>query len=216
MRYTYRPVGPWAEGDTAARRGAHVFRASWQDTMTLLTRELEYLGADAAVLQIDIVESDLRVDGMPRANARDGKHPGVRVSFHSVHGPLTYATDAYEQQHGHGLKGWQANIRAIALALEALRAVDRYGVTRRGEQYTGWRALPAGTDAGATHMTADDARVLLLVTADRDTPSPAAPAGVWQSIYRAARRNAHPDRNGGSRGQWDLVEQAGRVLGLEG
>lgn len=29
----------------------------------------------------------------------------------------------------------QDNLRVIALALEALRMVDRYGVTRRGEQY---------------------------------------------------------------------------------
>lgn len=42
---------------------------------------------------------------------------------------------------------WEDNLRAIALALEALRKVDRYGVTRRGEQYTGWKQLTAG-DSG--------------------------------------------------------------------
>ena len=34
------------------------------------------------------------------------------------------------------------NLRAIALALAALRAVERYGVTRRQEQYKGWAELP--------------------------------------------------------------------------
>ncbi len=70
----------------------------------------------------------------------------VVISFvvFSLHGPLRYATDAHERQYaGLGMEGWQADVGAIALALTALRAVDRYGVSRRGEQYTGWRALPA-------------------------------------------------------------------------
>ncbi len=45
---------------------------------------------------------------------------------------LVYATDACEF--------WQHNVRSIALGLEALRAVDRYGISRRGEQYAGFRA----------------------------------------------------------------------------
>lgn len=50
---------------------------------------------------------------------------------------LVYATDA--------CRYWQHNVRSIALGLEALRAVDRYGISRRGEQYAGFRgALPAG------------------------------------------------------------------------
>jgi hypothetical protein len=39
---------------------------------------------------------------------------------------------------------WQDNVRGIALGLHALRAVDRYGVTKRGEQYAGWKALSQG------------------------------------------------------------------------
>ena len=40
------------------------------------------------------------------------------------------------------------NLRSIALGLKALRAVDRYGVSRRGEQYAGFRAaLTAGGNA---------------------------------------------------------------------
>lgn len=50
---------------------------------------------------------------------------------------LVYATDACQD--------WRHNVRSIALGLEALRAVDRYGISRRGEQYAGFRgALPAG------------------------------------------------------------------------
>jgi hypothetical protein len=59
--------------------------------------------------------------------------PGVRVSFESRHGPLTYSADRFSH--------WQDNVRAIALSLEALRKVDRYGVAGHGEQYRGWTAI---------------------------------------------------------------------------
>jgi hypothetical protein len=53
---------------------------------------------------------------------------------------LVYATDV--------CAFWQHNIRSIALGLEALRAVDRYGISRRGEQYAGFRAaLTSGREA---------------------------------------------------------------------
>lgn len=43
---------------------------------------------------------------------------------------LVYATDVCER--------WQHNVRSIALGLQALRAVDRYGISRRGQQYAGF------------------------------------------------------------------------------
>src|SRR5947208_1880483 len=82
--------------------------------------------------QFAVTESDIRLDGRPRARAV-ASHPGVVLAFDSRHGPLKYAVDTFDR--------WQDNLRAIALGLEHLRAVDRYGVTRRGEQYTGWRQI---------------------------------------------------------------------------
>lgn len=38
-------------------------------------------------------------------------------------------------------------IKGEEIHLQALRAVDRYGVTRRGEQYAGWKQLAAGSGA---------------------------------------------------------------------
>jgi hypothetical protein len=141
VNYVIRPLDPWIEPVTSPRRGSHVFKASWIDTLQLLARELEALGGTDAVLQLDVREHQLRRDGMIRADAKMGPFPGVRLSFDSVHGPLTYATDAHEQTYPWAMPGWQANVRAIALALEALRAVDRYGVSGRGEQYRGWTAI---------------------------------------------------------------------------
>lgn len=39
---------------------------------------------------------------------------------------------------------WQDNLRAIALGLDALRRVQRYGIVKEDEQYTGWKQLTGG------------------------------------------------------------------------
>lgn len=94
------------------------------------------LGGDDILLGVGLSESDIRLDGQPRANARAMGHPGVEVSFNTkAYGRLTYATDQYTD--------WQDNVRAIALSLEALRAVERWGVSK-GRQYTGFALLEAG------------------------------------------------------------------------
>ncbi len=144
-RLEIQPIGNWTDPVTKGRASQYRFRATWTDTLDLLIGEAEQLGATLVVLQVDCAPGDIRRDGMLYAKARVG-FPGVRVSFDSRHGPLTYATDAYET--------WQANVRALALALQALRAVDRYGVTRRGQQYTGWLAIEARPDQALAEAVA--------------------------------------------------------------
>ncbi|MDE9364564.1 hypothetical protein PZ938_03020 [Luteipulveratus sp. YIM 133132] len=201
MKATFRPLtwtGPATPADQ--RRPYGTFKASWQDTLDLLDRELRHLGATEVVIEADFRESDLRLDGMPRSGARQPANPGIRIAFESKHGPLVYATDSCAY--------WQHNVRSIALGLEALRAVDRYGITRRAEQYAGWRQIEAAT--AAAMMDAADARRVLL-GAIGDTHQ-----GLDSDdlLVRRARRRAHPDVESGSREQWDLVEQAARVLGI--
>jgi hypothetical protein len=209
LAYTVRPISDrtWLRPPGDRRRAQ--FTASWSDTLDLLQREYEYLGGHHLVIEIDLREQDLRVDGTLRANARPEESPAVVVAFQSQHGPLLYRSDLYgssayavEKKQ----RPWQANVRAVALTLEALRAVDRYGATRRAEQYQGFRALPPGTGVEPTGMTVEVAlRVLKdeahapLVTGLRD-------------LLRTAQANAHPDRNNGDRSRWDAVDQAEQVL----
>jgi hypothetical protein len=203
MRYKIRPLGPWLEAKTDPRRGAHLFRANWDTTLVQLEYETAALGADLVIIQVDMVEGDLRRDGMLRAHARVG-FPGVRVSFDSKFGPLTYATDAYDDGYdwvGGKLKGWQANVRAIALALEALRAVDRYGVTRRGEQYSGWTAI----DSRPAEMSREQAAMFIAIFAEPDSTEKrsACAAAILRGdpdalavAYKRAAKRAHPDVGG--------------------
>lgn len=213
MRYEIRPLGHWTDPETASRQGSGVFRASWQSTLDLLGFETEQLGATLVVIQVDVRDGDLRRDGMLKARASVG-HPGVAVSFESNYGPLRYATDRYEARWAGDPPGWQANTRAIALALQALRAVDRYGVTRRGEQYRGWTALPASRGGSSVPFTTR-------ADAEQWMRKCAADAGItdWNTfggLYRLLAKRMHPDVPGGSADLWERLDAAVTLLGLKG
>jgi hypothetical protein len=199
------PLGPWTRPVTDPRASSGRFRATWDQTLKLLVAEVDLLQPTGAIaIRVDADPSDIRRDGMLRARAKVD-FPGVIVSFTSaVHGPLSYATDAYEQRWYNDLASWQANVRAIALSLEALRAVDRYGVSRSGEQYVGWRAIEAAPSG--TFASADEA--LRWVRAQAPDGSP-----EWtpRQAYLAAAKLLHPDV-GGDVAQWDRLDEARRLM----
>lgn len=176
----------------------------------LLLREVHHLAGRDLVIEADVGESDITLDGRRiRASARPDT-PAIRVAFESRYGPLTYATDRFAH--------WIDNIRAIALGLEALRKVDRYGITKRGEQYAGWKQLPAGSGDGASHMTLDEAwSIIGSYDLTGRTIEQQRQHGVdeyTRAAWRRARAANHPDRRDGDRNLWDQVEQAARALGL--
>lgn len=179
------PIREWPGAMTARRRRSD-FSASWSTTLADLSREMKNLAAKNGELLVAIRPADFRLDGRPRANAKQ-EHPGVILSFDSNVGHLSYPCDAFT--------GWQDNVRAIALALEALRKVDRYGVTKRGEQYRGFLALEA-TAAPAAYATAEDALGFIRAMSG-ERPEQGDRAGVARAL-RLAKRNSHPDTLGGS------------------
>lgn len=197
MRFQIEPLTAWTDPEMPTRTRAF-FRAGWTHTLELLGREAGWLGADLIVVQVDVAEGDIRRrDGMPKANARVG-HPGVVVSFESDHGSLRYATDKFTS--------WQDNVRGIALSLQALRAIDRYGVTRRAEQYVGFRALPAP----AAEFTSVDEAVWWMQEKARshglDVSTYPPP-----KVYRFLARRFHPDA-GGLAEDWERLDQARQLL----
>lgn len=184
---TVAPIREWP-GALTTDRQASKFSASLTDTLRVLDREIYHLvdtraQQESAELLVAIDAGQFRQDGRPYANAR-AQHPGVIFSIYSRHGHLSYPCDTFTR--------WEDNLRAIALALEALRKVDRYGVTKRGEQYRGFLALEA-TAAPAGFADANAAYVWLvdLVGATHLSGSPA-PA----MVLRKAKRITHPDMGG--------------------
>ena len=196
LNYQFRPIDQWP-GERTKVRDKSRFSAPWHKTLDLLERELLHLNARNVVIQAAVTMEDIRNDGMLRSNARP-QWPGVILSFDSKHGPLSYPCDTYSD--------WQANVRAIALALDALRSVDRYGVTRRAEQYKGWARLE-----GPKPADAEDAALLLAkyhVVPFRDILGS---RGIFEAAYRAACTKTHPDA-GGSPDEFKRVQEAKSVI----
>lgn len=158
------------------------FSAPWSKTERLLLSEVAHLQGRDLVIEADVIEADIRLDGRLRANASPAT-PAVLVAFDSKHGPLVYATNRF--------LWWSDNVRAIALGLEALRKVDRYGITKSGEQYRGWAAI----EAGKAPTTREQAQALI------DSYG-----GVKPALLAT-----HPDY-GGSVDAFYAVEEARRVL----
>lgn len=201
---TIAPIREWPGILTPAdARRAAPFRAPLTSTLKTLDREISHL-ADTAVevrsaeLLVDIPAGGFRKDGRPRADARAG-HPGVVFSMDTRHGHLSYPADRYTE--------WEDNLRAIALALEALRKIDRYGVTAHGEQYRGFLALTSGAGDDV------DAAIRTLATVLGSTTEEV--GGDPKRAVRYAKRAAHPDTGGASE-QWDDVARAEGVLGRAG
>lgn len=203
--------GAWPHPPTPGRLSSAVFRAGWDDTVVLLAEEAGHLGAlHPIVLQLVCDPSQVRRDGMLRARAQVD-HPGVIVTLTSPgRPPLVFATDTYDQPWPHAMPAWQANTRAVALGLRALRAVDRYGITRRGQQYAGFRELEA-TASPDGFTSADDALRWMRKISGYPADMHTAPV----AIHRAAVRVLHPDV-GGDPADWARLDQARQFLETAG
>jgi hypothetical protein len=203
MDYEFRTIKEWIGAKTPyGRRQRSRFASTYKQTLTLLERELSHLNAKQIVIQTYHFERDIRQDGMPRADARVPSEPGVILSFNSKHGPLSYPCDTFDK--------WQDNLRAIALALEALRTVDRYGVTKTGEQYKGWKALPAAA-AVDKEMTEGDAVQWISLHSGERTAHIMASQEKLNDAYRKAGRKLHPEA-GGSHTDFVKLNQAVTLL----
>lgn len=193
-----RPIAAWP-GALTADRIRSPFSAPWADTLDKLDRELWHLGPASrnadAVLQIAMREQDFRLDGMPCANSAP-EHPGVILNVESTKGALSFPCDRFTR--------WQDNLRAIALGLEGLRRLDRYGITAGSQQYTGWRQL----DSGPAPSSTADAEATLRLFGGRK-----ADGETVRDVYRRAVKATHPDR-GGRREDFERVQAAAERLGV--
>lgn len=207
----YRLDSPFIGKDYNGRRR----QVPYSQTLSLLDRELDMLGVDEAVLQLAVDERDIRLDGELRANARPS-HPGVILTFTApVEGVLTFACDRFE--------GWHNNLRAIALGLEALRKVERYGITSSGEQYVGWKELPSGIPLAVQPdeleaMSVEEASRILVgwVSGPHDLLQNARTAvedaDYRRYAYRQALKHLHPDVGGDDSDAFLRLQRAVKVL----
>lgn len=198
LRLTFRAITAWP-GDTPAtphsQRRRSQFSANYSATLELLERELNFLDAKNVIVEANCDPSMIRLDGCFRSKATL-RGPGIIVSFDSKHGPVRYPCDKF--------LNWDCNLRAIALSLEALRSVDRYGVTRRGEQYQGWAKLEGPVRTGG--FTKQAAAEWMQAKArdccglpERQVPTVLEIINddvILRATYKTLVRVLHPDRRG--------------------
>lgn len=147
-------------------------RLSLDDAVGRLQAEMDRLGAaDDAVISTNL---HLRLDGRPRGDQGEPSDPGVAVYFRLKKNDRVLACDRY----------WRVadNIAAIAAHIEALRAIERYGVGTLEQAFAGYAALPPAADAWWLVLNLPQSSTLDQVDAR----------------FKDLARTAHPDVAGGS------------------
>lgn len=201
MILTFSPLKQRPEGWKDHQRWSS-FTAPYADTLDKLDRELRFLHARYPILQVDAEPGNIRLDGQLRADAKV-RTPGVILSFDTKRfGTLSYPCYAFGTSSWKR-PVWQANLRAIALGLEALRKVERYGIAERGQQYAGYAELGQGGIALNAGMTKHQASVILAEAAHDGSDGgdlmfdvdQADPESVERAFKAAAKRH-HPDTGG--------------------
>jgi hypothetical protein len=194
----FRPLESYPGVKSSTRSSP--FKANYRQTLMLLDDELRHLDARNCVLSIDIAPEHWRRDGMPRED-KAAKSPAVVLSFETKKlGAIQYPCCSFT--------AWRDNVRAIALALEALRKIDRYGVTSNGEQYRGWQRLE-GPAPGQTPQQA--ASVIVIHWAGGSVNDVLNSKDTYLRAVKQARVNTHPDRRGDDQA-FKAVQAAAEIL----
>lgn len=192
----YQEVREWPGEKTVTwHRTRAPFKAHATKLWDLLDRELKLIQAKDVTLSGFWRARDFKRDGGIYADARPTE-PGVVLEFVRGKDRMRFACDKFLV--------WLDNVDAIARALEALRMVDRYGVTS-GRQYEGFKALPSGGG-----IVVSEANLALTITSWAGVP---AGTTITSDIVRRAKAKAHPDA-GGSHSDFIAVQEAAKRLGI--
>ena len=191
------------------KRDKSPFGKSWAEVQSLLERELRQLGyrTGSVVLQTAHSSWDVRKDGKLRSDVRAPEHPGVVLKFDVYDATAKrYVQMSFECDR---LVQWKANVRAIADAMEALRKVNRYGVTGGGKSdahYEGYKALPAAGESDVRQAAAE------FIAKHSDYPPHAmGDQELLTKAFRQAAMRLHPDKGGNAEDFHKLTESYERL-----
>jgi len=223
MDITFETLDKWPYGGKGDRRAP--FKASYPKTVDLLKSELTRVNARRVALQTGHYGDDIRMDGLPRVNARTPRFPGVSLSFEK------WIPNGQKNEHGQALgtyellefpcatfAHWEDNLRAIALTLRSIRETKKYGVGRvdRDQHYEGFKhrrvESRTGTDNN-TKLSPEAAAAVIAACAEGGWTAETLlkSANEMESAYRQAARNTHPDF-GGTNHSMAKVNEAAQVL----
>ena len=168
------PLG-WKRSAAGVRKPAP-YKVTMAQARDELLRSLRLLGARDIVISSEV---PVRRDGIPYSNYLEPEDPGVAVYWQRRNMPCVMACDQWRKVH--------ANVRALGLAIDGLRAIDRSGASQILERaFQGFTALPADAGADGTPHWREVFRLdQQVVTRDQ-----------VEDIYRALARVRHPDAGG--------------------
>ena len=204
VRFQSLSRAEWPGPVTQTRRRGPFKNLGLPKILRAIERELVALKARDIVVRAFIPAEQIRLDGFPRANAR-ATAPGVVLEF------VSGATQALQRFYCDRYLFWEDNLLSIARAMEKLRAIDRWGVNKGGEQYAGYRAIPAQSSAGENVSVHAAAEFLANHGGARAIDVLSNPI-VARDTWRRARLALHPDR-GGSAAAFANADHAADVLG---
>ncbi len=174
----------WPEGwkRTQYRRSAN-YKAAIDKAYNELVRELYLLGALKGSIIVSSNVPPRNAFGTPRNDGANVSDPGVAVYWNSkAHGERVMACDRWDSVRG--------NMRAIGLAVNGLRAIDRAGASQILERaFSAFGALPASSEA-------PPARAWWEVLNFPQALISALSLGVVEARYRELAAKAHPDKGG--------------------
>jgi hypothetical protein len=165
----------WTRTEPHQRKNSR-YEVSFADARDELLHSLRLLGATEAVISSNVPS---RRDGLPVAGYSEPRDPGVSVYWVRKGVPQVMACDHWRTV--------RENLRAVGLALEAMRALERSGASQIFERaFTGFAALPATTKRPW--------RVVLEITPYNGR----IPQEYVDKQYRTLAKIVHPDVAGGS------------------
>lgn len=168
----------WPDGQPPTPAGARRTSAFKSKDRDFNRRKIKH-----ELLLMDATEIIVSCNLVPRgdvlreeANLTKGASPGVAVYFNRKGRPFVFACDMFLSVG--------ENLRAVALTIQSLRAIQRYGVSEMLEKaFTGFTALPP---AGGEHLPWWE-----VLGCERA----AAPEDIRARFRQLAREN-HPDQPG--------------------
>lgn len=209
-----RPITTWPGKENNDPKLSQ-FRKGYKVTLQDLEYELgkaDYVDG-SVVIEMWVEPREIRKDGQLRADARVYKH-GVILRFSRYTGKRFKRPDGtirYETQDVSypcdAFNHWQDNLRAIALSMESLRRVERYGVFKYDEIISRL-ALPSAEgkvstrESAAAFMTTHSG-VAMQEILFSDT--------ARSTAFRKAATVLHPDR-GGNTEDFQKLNEANKVL----
>lgn len=161
---------------------------------------------DSIVEEIDRIDGAMNVR-IETAAPHTSKHPHRPYADRDPADPGVVAYyDREAQGYAVACDRWdnlRDNARAIALYVDAKRAIERYGVATVGSEFQ-TQALPAGEE--------DEA--VIIAGAGREAPhevlnvAPDAPDDVVRAAARRLAANAHPDTADGDEAEFKRIQTA--------